>query len=429
MKSLLCWLASAALTAGSNAATAPASGVEKITPGYLRVVAERDSRVALEIAARSFAPTDGLGPAVTLVGVSHLGERELYDAVQELLAEHDVVLYESVKPAGAIRPGGTNDEEKRASTLEAMRFAAGVIEASRRDGGAVATDLDAVRSFARGTDARLEQFVADAIIDGWNRMLNYAPESDSYRLTSFGADGKPGGEGADADLTIAPGSEGPSPYQLELTGDGGIQADLARSLGLRFQLSALNYDQPNWRCSDMTMSQLEAALGRQGADLAPLSDALAGSSLPAKIAKFMLGLVRLLDSLTQGASTDLLKIMLIEMLGNEAMIDQALQQFDPAFARVIVEDRNQVVIDEIKLMMQREPAAKRVAVLYGAAHMPDMAERLAEQMNYAETGDAIWMTAIEVDLRSTKLPPSDVRQMRLMLRQTLRQQLDALPRR
>ena len=68
---------------------------------YLRVVEEPGESIALEIAAQRFVPADGSGPKIGLVGVSHIGEHELYDQIQSLLGEYDVVLYESVMPAGS----------------------------------------------------------------------------------------------------------------------------------------------------------------------------------------------------------------------------------------------------------------------------------------------------------------------------------------
>ena len=71
---------------------------------YLRVVEEPGESIALEIAAHRFVPADGSGPKIGLVGVSHIGERELYDQIQSLLGEYDVVLYESVMPPARPRP-------------------------------------------------------------------------------------------------------------------------------------------------------------------------------------------------------------------------------------------------------------------------------------------------------------------------------------
>jgi hypothetical protein len=48
-----------------------------------------------------------------------------------------------------------------------------------------------------------ENLYTGEIADAWGNMPAYEPGSDAapYKLTSYGYDGKPGGEGADADLT------------------------------------------------------------------------------------------------------------------------------------------------------------------------------------------------------------------------------------
>lgn len=42
---------------------------------------------------------------------------------------------------------------------------------------------------------------AKSIIDPWNEVFVYEAEGNSYKLTTFGADGEVGGEGYDADLS------------------------------------------------------------------------------------------------------------------------------------------------------------------------------------------------------------------------------------
>ena len=131
--------------------------------------------------------------------------------------------------------------------------------------------------------------------------------------------------------------------------------------------------------------------------------------------------------LSVAASTVLLglKVVLIEMLGDPAVLDQGLAQFGAGFSEVIVEDRNQVVIDDLKRVIEQEPQVRSIAILYGAAHMPDMARRLADQLDY-QPGDESqdrWLTAIKVDLRNSKLSAADLNAVRATMKQAMRQQL------
>ena len=115
---------------------------------YLRVVEEPGESIALEIAAQRFVPADGSGPKIGLVGVSHIGERELYDQIQSLLGEYDVVLYESVMPPGAAGAGGDDDEQRRASTTQAMQFVTAALATHHDQLGKYPQDQTQLLAFA-----------------------------------------------------------------------------------------------------------------------------------------------------------------------------------------------------------------------------------------------------------------------------------------
>ncbi len=63
---------------------------------YLRVARETNGTVTLETAARMFQPPSKRGPAVCLVGVTHLGTASYYSALQGLLNRQACVLFEGV---------------------------------------------------------------------------------------------------------------------------------------------------------------------------------------------------------------------------------------------------------------------------------------------------------------------------------------------
>ena len=60
-----------------------------------------------------------------------------------------------------------------------------------------------------------------------------------------------------------------------------------------------------------------------------------------------------------------------------------------------------------------------MAIFYGAAHMPDMAERLADQLGYRPESEQ-WFTAFEVNLEESAMTPSQLKSLRRMIRQQLR---------
>ena len=91
----------------------------------------------------------------------------------------------------------------------------------------------------------------------------------------------------------------------------------------------------------------------------------------------------------------------------------------PAFREVIIDERNQIVVDEVKAIVEGDRGVGSIAILYGAAHMPDMGERLADQLGYGPTGEQ-WLSAIEVDLTESAVSAEQLQTFRRMMRQQLR---------
>ena len=106
-------------------------------------------------------------------------------------------------------------------------------------------------------------------------------------------------------------------------------------------------------------------------------------------------------------------------LTDDSIMEQSLEQFGPGFGEVIIDQRNQVVIDDLKALLEREPDLESVAILYGAAHMRDLGERLADQLGY-RSDDERWITAFEVDMADSAVSPEQLRQLRHMVRQAMR---------
>jgi len=421
-------------TSAESAAKEPASQPAAV-PGYLRVLETKGKSISLEIASRTYARPDGTGPKITLVGVVHIGDRPFYRDLEKQLAEFDVVLYESVKPPGTGGAGGETHELRVDSTKAAMQFVGGLIEAHRQKTESYPASISALESFAASEDPRLRDFLKIAMIDAWGHPLAYErsaevaakPEADvvntaTFSLVSLGADGKKGGDGENVDLALA---DQPTPPATELANDDNLQVQLAEALNLEFQLEAIDYDQPNFRCSDMAVDEVDRRLQAKGLDFSLIGGTLAGSSLPAKMVSLLLGFMKMADAMLEGAIADTFKVVMIEILADPRVTDQGLAQLGKGFGEVIINDRNQVVIDDLKKLIANEPQTKSIAVFYGAGHMDDMVDRLKDQLGYEPTtGDDAerWLKAISVDFSKSAIPASDINRIRMMIKQTMRQQ-------
>ena len=395
--------------------------IEQTAPSgpYMRSVEDPGRKVALEVASRTFVPADADRPTVALVSVAHIAERELYEQLQAVLDAHDLVLYESVMPTGARGAGGGTDTERARSTEAVMKFTAGSLYLFHLREQRYPADLSELTEFAGRRDPRVAQWLATARTDGWGRRIVYEVGEGGRRfiLTSLGADHAVGGEGADADIQVT--SETAVNAEFRGNDQDNIQAELAKALGLAFQLDAIDYDRPQFRCSDMSMDQLQRAMKAEGLDMAPLEGSLGGSSLPGKIAVFFLRLIRTVDIFFDGVIADGMKVMLIELFSDNAFMEQSFRQFGEGFERVLIEQRNQIVIDDLRVILERERDVQSVAIFYGAAHMPDMAERLADQLGYRPHAEQ-WFTAFEVDLDESAMTPAQLQSLRRMIRQQLR---------
>ena len=202
-------------------------------------------------------------------------------------------------------------------------------------------------------------------------------------------------------------------------GNVNLQAMLAQSLGLRYQLDTMPYDDPRWRVSDMSVEEVEAAFAERGLRFDDLGDMLAGSSLPAQLIRSMLALIPLGDALTGGSVSDGIQVVLIELLGTPGLLNLTDQQYGAGFNEVIIVERNGVPLEDLDRIIEAEPDIRSVAVLYGAAHMPDLAARLEASAHGYRAMETRWDDAIAVDMRNTRLSPSDFKSIRRSIRLSL----------
>jgi hypothetical protein len=211
-----------------------------------------------------------------------------------------------------------------------------------------------------------------------------------------------------------------------------MQSALASALGLVFQLDAIDYDRTNFLNSDLSVLQIQrlllndpyaqpAAPGEKGRS-SPTFDALLqimdGSSFLGSIAKWG---VQMIGSDPQLQATT--KFMLIEALGGMKGDFSEMRGLPPDMQnllKVLIEARNQNVVDDLKIESANVPPTGSIAVFYGTGHMPNLEKRITRQLHYRPDGD-VWFTAFSVDLRKTGLSPAEIEWMRNLLKTQLEQ--------
>lgn len=392
--------AAASQPAGDGTTLPTVATPENTDPSYMRVAeTQGGTRLRLEIGSREFTRTDS--PTVWLVGAVHVGETSYYEALEEFMADRSVVLYEGVKSGGDAAAGTEpQDAEKVRLTRNRLRMLGIAVERYRAEHNGLPADLDALTASLNGTMARI---IGSARNDRWGRPIELHRTDGqpgrklTFDLISLGADGQTGGDGPAADLKLS--DQKPlTKKEISSTGEG-LQVKLARALDLEFQLAAIDYSKPTWRNSDITVEALERRFDEAGVPGGAFLGMMDGSTLQGKLAAVLLGLIERSPQLK--AQT---KLMMIEIVSNaEQLLGQGAIGGGPdaraAFTRILIVDRNTIVLDDLRRLLRDEPTTESVAIFYGAGHLPDLDRRLVEEMGYT-AGRMEWHPAMEIDLAS-----------------------------
>lgn len=408
------WVAAVLVVAGASAS---ASEPPDASEPWIRISEDEDRVLYLDVAARTFHdPNDASAPTVTLVGAVHIGEKRFYASLQEYLDAFDLVLYEGVNPAGSGElPANLSPRERIERTDSRLRLLAILIERHRMEHESLPESLDALDA-ALEAHPRQRAWLEAARDDAWGNPVALMLEDDgTYDIVSLGADGVPGGKRADADRRYA---EQEPLSNAELGVEPALQQRLAETFRLEFQLDEMDETGPNWRNADMDLDELQDRLGAGGNGEGDtlIFDLLDGSSAMARMAS---GILSLIERLPGAAPRGRMMIMEMLSLADESMI-AASTPGGEALVDVIIGDRNQVVVDDLRDAIEEEAPPNRIAIIYGAGHMPDLEQRMAEQLGYVPTGDTRWTTAMRLPLERVGITPQE----RMLLRATLIKQLE-----
>lgn len=172
-------------------------------------------------------------------------------------------------------------------------------------------------------------------------------------------------------------------------GLSGIQSTLARSLGLTTQLEQVDYSAPNFVHADLSREGLSRAMdGRQESLLSYFQKAMASSG----------GVTNLGVSEAELAQLDLMAIMSGQANARDRktlkkLLASALTSSDGVMAGMedtaILAERNKAALKAVDTAVKG--GQKKLALFYGAAHMPDLETRL-RQKGWKRTG-VNWLPA------------------------------------
>jgi hypothetical protein len=357
-----------------------------------------DAGGRLEVAARMWEEPEG-SPRIWLVGVTHMGEPSYYAAIETLLEQCDVVVFESVLPEGGTAPGGSDDTARADSTQATAALLAKMLA------GTVSVDWNQAIENLAASNTRVVSIVRPLARDGWGRSWVMRDN----KVTSFGADGMLGGTGVNADIVVAVAEEAAQPN------GGELQRSMAESLGLVFQLDSLPYDGVHWVPGDLRVDQVAAAFKERGEDLGDMTAMLSGGGLVGGVMSGVFKMIPVLDALFGGRIVDTIRVILIEMLGDEALIGSALEMQGPALEEVLLDLRNERAMEVLWEQLAELDQGQTIALVYGAGHLPGLVTILQSHGDW-EVADTQWLPAIEFDLTTSPLTKSEVDMLRGWIR-------------
>ncbi len=205
-----------------------------------------------------------------------------------------------------------------------------------------------------------------------------------------------------------------------------MQSSLAQSLGLVFQLEAIDYDRANFLNSDLSVAQiqkimsggepLEAPGGGKGGSGNSSFDSLLqimdGSSFLGSL--FKLGMQLMASSPQLQAVAKLTLIEAIGRLKGDLSDVQGLPPDWKKLIQVLIRARNENLISDLKVERQKVPRSASIAVFYGAGHMDDLEKRLTGELQYRPAGE-MWLPAFSVNLKKSGISPLEAAFMRSMI--------------
>lgn len=215
-----------------------------------------------------------------------------------------------------------------------------------------------------------------------------------------------------------------------------LQKDLAESLGLVFQLEAVNYTRPHFRNSDLSVAQLQELMEKEESPdpAAPesakekrkneafdtLLKAMEGDSLFGSLLKAGFKLVG-----GNPRFQAMTKLALIEALGSirgDLSRMKSLPEDVQRLMEVLIQSRNDAVLKDLRAELKRAQPAASISIFYGAGHMDDLERRIRREFGYRPDGD-LWLPAFSVDYTKAGLNVIEATFIRAMIQRQIQEML------
>jgi hypothetical protein len=207
-----------------------------------------------------------------------------------------------------------------------------------------------------------------------------------------------------------------------------LQVSLADSLGLVFQLHAIDYTPKHFVNSDVTSKQLQELMKGNEIDLEDpgspreMEKLLEQMKTQNMTGQMIQASLEVLESHPQwGRAMRWCMVMMLGNLTGDVSEYGGLPPKMKDLMKVLIQKRNEVVLHDIRETLKTIGPGKKIAVFYGAAHMADFEKILARDFD-ATLQKTEWETAFSGNLKTSGLNLIE----KSMLQGFMTQQLNAM---
>jgi hypothetical protein len=195
-------------------------------------------------------------------------------------------------------------------------------------------------------------------------------------------------------------------------------------------LDAIDYERANFLNSDLSIDQIQrimaggqplAAPGRGGGSSSSFDTLLQimdGSSFLGSL--FKIGLQFIAASPQLQAMAKLTFIEAVGRLKGDLSDVQGLPPEWKQLIQVLIQARNQNLMDDLKVELKKVPSSGSIAVFYGAGHMDDLEKRITGDLHYRPSEET-WLAAFSVNMRKSGISPGEAQIMRNLIKSQLEQ--------
>lgn len=181
-----------------------------------------------------------------------------------------------------------------------------------------------------------------------------------------------------------------------------MQAGMKSMLGLDHQLECVDYTKDNFVHADMSPDEFTQSMKDRGESVAQMIFRAMGAGMAQQATGKQSNDMEMLAALF---SKNRAQKMRLAMAAQFEDLDAQTMIFDGPNGSTILTERNRKAFEV--LAQQLEAGKKKIGIFYGAAHLPDMQKRLAEDFGMKRV-ELSWLPAWTLSSTLTALPPLTV---------------------